>query len=115
MAIDSSNRNDKTQELRAEIETLRGDLAKLREDFSAIPGTGRDIASDSVAAARESLRQETEKLLERLRTVGDEVGGQGREVIDEVGRTMKERPVTSLLVAFGSGLVLGWMTQRSKR
>lgn len=114
MTAKDENRSAKEEELRAEIETLKEDLAKLRNDLSAIPATGRDIAEDSVAAARESLQQETEKLAARLRSAADEAESQGRELVDDVGRTVKERPMTSLLIAFGGGLILGWMTQRSK-
>lgn len=114
MATTNSKTNDKAQDLRDEIKTLKEDLAKLREDLSAIPETGRNIASDSVAAARESLQQEAEKLMERIRGAGEEAGSQSRQVVDQVGRTMKERPVTSILVAIGTGLVLGWLTRRCK-
>lgn len=114
MAANDAKTNEKADELRAELETLKEDLAKLRKDLSAIPETGRDLAGDSVAAARESLQQEAEKLMDRMRSAADEAGAQGKEVVDEVGRSVSERPVTSLLVAFGTGLALGWMTQRSK-
>ncbi len=83
--------------VRKDIDELRADLAALGKDVRKLV---RDGAGREAAAALGSLQDGAEAAIES-------VVGQGRDAVDSVGACVRNRPVESLLVAFGIGVVLG--------
>ncbi len=90
----------------ADVAALREELARLREDVAriaeALTGVGREKAEEAVAAGSaklEELRREVERLTRELQT-------RGRDMVAGVEESVRERPLTSLMIAFGLGLLL---------
>lgn len=90
--------------LTKEMETLKKDLASLRGDIGSL--------SKAVKAAGE---QKGEAAYRRAREKGDELLKQGESAVERVGHTIDERPMTSVLTAFGTGLVVGLMLMLNQR
>ncbi len=91
--------------LRAEFARLREELASIREMLTT---TGADILSGPKAAAESrlaSLQGEVEKLAAELK-------GQGGEVLQRIDHKVQERPLTSIAVAFGIGLLAAQLLRR---
>ncbi|MGH7069357.1 MAG: DUF883 family protein [Acetobacteraceae bacterium] len=91
--------------LRAEFARLRDELASIREMLTT---TGSDMLAGSRAAAESrlaSLQDEVEKL-------AHEVKGQSSEMLRRVDRKVQERPLTSIAVAFGVGLLAAQLLRR---
>jgi ElaB/YqjD/DUF883 family membrane-anchored ribosome-binding protein len=78
-----------TATLQADIQTLRADMAKLAADL-------REIASSGIARAQTQAQDSAGR-------VWSEVKRQA----GQVGHEIEERPLTSALAAFATGLVLG--------
>lgn len=95
-----------------DLDTLRQDLEQLRTDVAALrqhlveAGAARVEAARAVGAARLG---ELEGGLVRL---ADGLGTQGREGLARLERTVKERPLASLLAAFGLGVLLSQLLDR---
>ncbi|MGH7050088.1 MAG: DUF883 family protein [Acetobacteraceae bacterium] len=91
--------------LKAEFAKLRDELANIREMLAS---TGSDMLAGSKAAARRRLsavQDEVEKL-------ASDVKGQGGEMLERLDRKVQERPLTSLAVAFGVGLLAAQLFRR---
>jgi ElaB/YqjD/DUF883 family membrane-anchored ribosome-binding protein len=81
-----------------DLATLQADMQKLRADFAKMTADMRDIASTRVSQAGTKAQESAEK-------VWDEV----RRQAQTVGQEIEERPFTSALAAFGTGLLLGML------
>lgn len=88
-----------------DIEALRADLASLIEHMKGLGETKLGDAANAGSDAIEGLRSQLEQTANRL-------GNQGRVSVAEVERTIRERPLTALLAAFGAGLLLARLWDR---
>jgi len=101
-----------TTDVQREIDSLKADLKSLRDDLSELSKTGGKIAGDSVQAARDALREESEKLLERWKKTASTAQAEGEHVAGQVRDEVAEKPLPSLLTAFGVGALVGWLVSR---
>jgi len=79
-----------------DIAALQSDIKQLRADFAKIAGTIRDLASNSVASAEESVSASADKMWSET-----------KRHAQSVGHEIEERPLASALTAFATGVVLG--------
>lgn len=79
-----------------DIEKLQAEIQQLRGDFGKLIETTRDLARHGFTDAKEKARGSAE-------TAWAEVTRQAQSVSQEI----EERPLTSVLTAFGFGFVLG--------
>ena len=77
-------------------EDLRADLEQLRDDMAAMMKTVTKMASNG---QRESL--------ERVKHAGTVAVDQARQSVEVAEQSIVKNPFTSVLVAFGAGLVIG--------
>jgi ElaB/YqjD/DUF883 family membrane-anchored ribosome-binding protein len=80
----------------ADIAALQTDIKQLRTDFAKIAGTMRELASNSVASAEESVTASADKMWRET-----------KRHAQNVGHEIDERPIASALTAFATGVVLG--------
>ncbi|MDA8052375.1 MAG: hypothetical protein M0002_20630 [Rhodospirillales bacterium] len=92
--------------------TLHGEFVRLREELAQIRDlltkSGAEVLSGPKAAA-ESRLAALQAEVERLAA---EVKGQGSQVLHEIDRKVQERPLTSLALAFGVGLLAAQLLRR---
>jgi len=93
------------QDLEAEIEQLKAELAKLAKQFQTVSeksyGTARRAASEGVS----QLRAQGEEAIENLK-------GSAADVEAQLTATVREKPMTSLAIAAGVGFLLALMSRR---
>lgn len=84
-----------------ETDALKKDMEQLRHDLSALADavkqTSQQRAQEGVNAAKEKF---------------DEVRQQAAGQAEQVGNQIKDRPFTSVLTAFGVGLLIGKIISR---
>jgi ElaB/YqjD/DUF883 family membrane-anchored ribosome-binding protein len=95
-----------------DLEALRQDVARLRDDLSKLTESTRDIARGGAETLRARLEGNAQHLRHEAERVYDEGRQRGQNAVESLERTIGERPVTSLLTAFGLGLVLGAFLNR---
>jgi ElaB/YqjD/DUF883 family membrane-anchored ribosome-binding protein len=86
-----------------DIAVLQTEIKQLRADFAKIAGTMRDIANNRVAGAGQQVQASTEKVWTEVKR---QAGNAGREI--------EEKPVASVLTAFGAGVLLGFLYNRCR-
>jgi ElaB/YqjD/DUF883 family membrane-anchored ribosome-binding protein len=93
----------------SDLDSLGDDVAVLKRDLSRLmehmKNGSYDVATDSARDAVERLSNEADQLYRSL-------AKQGNRSIKAVSRQVEEQPLTSLLVAFGVGLISGRLLGR---
>ncbi|RMD86609.1 MAG: hypothetical protein D6807_09360 [Alphaproteobacteria bacterium] len=84
-----------------EIDAIKGDVSKLREDMKAL-----------VEAVGETLEERGEearaRAAERLKAARE----RGEESLDELGKSIEQHPLTAVLTALGIGFLVGALVSR---
>ena len=88
-----------SESLKKDIEELRAILDKLGKDVSSI---SHSLAEDLKTRASRTA----DDIRDGARTVAGEIGEKGKESVEVIEKTVRDRPFQSLLVAFGAGLLL---------
>lgn len=92
-------------EFAADMERIRADLSKLREDFSGLFHVALDLGRSQAGTAKERL----EAGIRELKKAATSVKQTGNAAVEGVQHRVASKPLTSLVLAFGVGLVLGAM------
>jgi ElaB/YqjD/DUF883 family membrane-anchored ribosome-binding protein len=94
-------------DVRDDIDTLKADLARARADIA-------DLVSDLVSAGKAEGTEARAKIEaaihERLDRLGEGISAAqraGRRKVEDLQDRIEDRPLTSVAVAFGVGLLLG--------
>lgn len=84
-----------------ETDALRHDLNALRDDVSHLTETLKGMASSRGSEAYDRLRQTADQTRTRV-----------RDTASAAVHQVEERPLTSVLIAFGVGMLLGILFDR---
>jgi ElaB/YqjD/DUF883 family membrane-anchored ribosome-binding protein len=95
-----------------EFDSLKADFGKLSADLVALTDAlrglnGRD-AKDYLAKLGSIAAGESDG----LRAAAAELGARGQDAVASVGRQISDRPVMSVLICFGLGLLIGKLLDR---
>lgn len=94
-----------TRDHAKEIDDVRADLDALRKDIGKLSDSLSSNLASNAAQAAETARA---RVGEAASAASDKV----RAGAETVGEKVEERPLTSMAVAFGAGLVLGKLLNR---
>jgi ElaB/YqjD/DUF883 family membrane-anchored ribosome-binding protein len=94
-----------TRNVEGEFDTLKDDLGKLRADVSNLSSALKDVTSDTV-------REQVEIIRARIDSIAADAKMQGRASLDDLTGRIEERPLASVLIAFGVGVLIGKLFDR---
>jgi ElaB/YqjD/DUF883 family membrane-anchored ribosome-binding protein len=94
-----------TAKIDGDLDTVREDLAKLREDVA-------NLATSLKGATSEALHEQIDAVRERIDRLSGEARQQSRRTLDDLTDKIEERPLASILVAFGVGILIGRLLDR---
>ncbi len=92
--------------------TFKSDVTKLREDVAGLAEALIQAGRQGAGEAKDKLQEEARERLSQLRGTVDEAKAVGRSVFGYVEDQISERPLTSVLVALATGIVLGKLLDR---
>lgn len=93
----------------ADFDAIVDDLAALRRDFAALMS---QLKSGAVKGANDAAENVLGQLGDRANHLYDSVAAQGERSVKAIGRQVEERPVASLLIAFGIGFIASRLLSR---
>ncbi|MEE9176155.1 MAG: hypothetical protein V3U19_08295 [Thermodesulfobacteriota bacterium] len=96
---------DQDNRLGKDVETLKDDLSKLREDLTGIAQSLLEKGKTETEAAKDKL---SEGLQDEFQAVRDK----SKETVESLEDQIREKPLLSLLIAFIVGLFLGKLFDR---
>jgi ElaB/YqjD/DUF883 family membrane-anchored ribosome-binding protein len=94
-----------SHDVEGEFGAVKDDLAKLRADIANLSAALKDLTSDTVHEQIGSLKGRID------RATGD-AKLHGRQTLDDLADHIEERPVASVLIAFGVGVLIGKLFDR---
>jgi ElaB/YqjD/DUF883 family membrane-anchored ribosome-binding protein len=96
-------------ETSVDFDTIASDLAALRRDFTDLMNR---MKSGAIKDANDTAENILGQLGDRASHLYDSVTAQGKRSVKAVGRHVEDRPVMSLLIAFGVGFVASRLLTR---
>ena len=94
-----------SHDVEGEFGAVKDDLAKLRADITNLSAAIKELTSDTVHDQIDSLKGRIDRLTHDAKN-------QGRQALDDLADHIEERPVSSVLIAFGVGILLGRLFDR---
>ena len=92
--------------IRKEIDALKADIARLREDIvgltDAVKGAASENVSDAKTRAEERMHKAWAEIERRIEGLLDE----GKATFNTAEQNIGEHPVGSVLTAFGIGFII---------
>ena len=93
----------------ASFDTIVDDLATLKRDFARLMEQMKSGAIDGASKTAEDLLGQ---LNARASELYERMSEQGDRSIKAISRHVEEQPITSLLVAFGAGMIVSRLLSR---
>jgi ElaB/YqjD/DUF883 family membrane-anchored ribosome-binding protein len=91
--------------LKKEVDALRGDLKKIKEDLVGLTKTITQLTKSEAAEGLKDIKQTGEQVEARLRKAADEA----KTTLEQ---QVRDRPLGTLLLAFTVGLLFGKAASR---
>jgi ElaB/YqjD/DUF883 family membrane-anchored ribosome-binding protein len=100
------------RDLQKDMEAIKEDMAQLRSDLAELTQRLVDMGKDEISTARNRVRARARTIGQGLRETLNDTGERGLKTVESVEQLLAERPVISLLAAFGLGLFVGKLLDR---
>jgi ElaB/YqjD/DUF883 family membrane-anchored ribosome-binding protein len=100
------------RDLQKDVDAVKEDLVKLRSDIAELTQRLIDTGRSEVSTARNRVRAEARNLGRELRETLNDTGERGVRTVESVEQLLTDRPLVSILAAFGLGLLVGKLLQR---
>jgi ElaB/YqjD/DUF883 family membrane-anchored ribosome-binding protein len=91
---------------------IRTEFEKLREELAGIRKLLNSEAAEHFSGVKEAAETRFAALQAEVERLAADMKGQSKEVLHEIDRRVQERPMTSLAVAFGVGLLAAQILRR---
>lgn len=112
---------DKTtsDQLAEEVEAFKEDIARLQRDLADMLSSAGTYSKEKLHENRLRIHAAISQLRyhagQRMSDILETARDQGAYAVDKSRRTVEQRPLTSIAVAFGAGLLLSWLSERNGR
>ena len=100
--------------LQKELEKLKTDIAKLKTDLSAVGEGVKKMGTEAVGATQAKVKSAAQDALDEFQNKLNEMKSQGQKAVHDLEQEIKEKPLTSLAVAFGIGFLLSKLLDRGR-
>ena len=101
-----------SQAAKASEANVEEQLRVLREDLKGLADSVSTLASHSTDAVRDGVRQKAYETADRARSAASNARDQAEEAHQRVNSVIEANPTTSVLAAFGVGMLLGMWSRR---
>jgi ElaB/YqjD/DUF883 family membrane-anchored ribosome-binding protein len=107
---------NKRGESAIELETLKGDVAKLANDLKdvlhAVGAQGKEKLEENKKRLESAIRTLRGEAKEKLGEAYDSLHEHGKEAVELSRKKIEERPLTAVFTALGVGVLLGILIGR---
>lgn len=101
------------KELQAELDMLKADMARLREDLGGLVGALKGAGSAKASAMKEEMGDFVEDAEEKAKKILEILKEKGKAGAHYAGDKVGEHPFIAILAAFGVGFVLAKILDRN--
>ncbi len=102
-------------DIRKELDALKADIARLREDIGGLSDAVRSTAGESVRGAKAEAQQRLQKAWEDIEQRLEGLLDEGKTTFHGAERKIGEHPTGSVLTAFGLGFIIAKLLKLGER
>lgn len=95
-----------------DIDVLKKDIDELKAALKALTGDLKGLVDTNADSAAKKAGEKLGEIRQDMAGAAQKVADQGRQSAEAVADAVKERPLQSLIVAFGVGLLLTRLLDR---
>lgn len=95
-----------------EFDALKLDFGKLSDDLVSLTAAMRELIDQGARDSAAKLRTAAGQAHEDIHAAAAALGARGKEGVAAAAQQIRERPLTSILIGFGLGFVLGKLFDR---
>jgi ElaB/YqjD/DUF883 family membrane-anchored ribosome-binding protein len=96
----------------SDVDTLRADIEALRNDVAAVTKSLGDLARKRADGVKDAAWSQAEHMRDEFGNIVDDLSTRGRQQVDRLEKEVADRPLFSLITAFGVGLLIGKLLDR---
>ncbi|MCE5184771.1 MAG: hypothetical protein LLF76_01430 [Planctomycetaceae bacterium] len=105
------------EQLSQDVETFKEDIRQLQKDLAEMLSSAGTYSRETLEEAHLRLHAAIAQLRyqagQKASSMYESMRNQGAYAVDKSRRTIEQRPLTSIAVAFGAGVLLSWLSSRS--
>lgn len=105
-------KEESRERLAADIEHLKASFTQLKNDVAHLVKTSVGAGKASANAVRDQAGSAVGSAVDDAKEKVHQFADRGQRQIEEFGEVLRERPLTSALVAFGVGFVIAKLLSR---
>ena len=103
----SHGSSDAAADLRRDVDAIKDDINLLKTDLVAAMRDLVEAGKAGAGDAKEKLEVAVQERLQRVSDAAHAVADRGRRAADSVHHYVEQKPMQSLAIAFGVGILLG--------
>ena len=92
--------------IRKEMDALKADIARLREDIVGLTDAVKGAASENIADAKTRAEERVHKAWTDIEQRLEDLLSEGKATFNKAEQQVGEHPVGSVLTAFGIGFII---------
>ena len=96
----------------SDMDRIKDDLSTLRADFGELVSAAMDMGKHQAGTAKEKLEAGVAHLKKAAYKTAKQARAKGEEAVETAQETIAERPLTSVLIAFGAGVLVAKLLDR---
>ena len=112
LRVNHSTKAKPDVETPADFHAVAEDLAALKRDFATLMNQMSQMRSGAFKVAGDAAESTLGEISDRADRLYDSLVAQGERSVKAIGRQVEERPVMSLLIAFGVGFIVSRLLSR---
>jgi uncharacterized membrane protein/ElaB/YqjD/DUF883 family membrane-anchored ribosome-binding protein len=105
----STTKSRRRPQIPADFDTIVDDLAGLKRDSALLM---EQMKTGAIDGASETAQNLISQLNQRASDLYESVSDRAESSVKAISRHVEEQPITSLLVAFGVGMIAGHLLSR---
>lgn len=102
------------EEIRAEVQNLKQDIGRHREDLGELLKSVRTEGGKRFEESRNRWREEAMNRMDQFKDVVESARQYGHKACREAQKRIEQRPLATLLTAFGIGVIVGRILLRRR-
>jgi ElaB/YqjD/DUF883 family membrane-anchored ribosome-binding protein len=99
-----------------QLDAVKGDLRALRSDMKGLSDVFKSNSRNALRDAGERFAQATRERMEHLRGMAQDYMERtreyGKKTLNRTAQYIEHRPISSVLIALGAGLLIGRLLKR---
>ena len=99
-------------DLRHDVDSIKGDIAALQADLATALKDLVAAGKGEAGALKDKVEEQIRARLESLGEKADELSERGRRAVDGIERHIEEKPLQSVGIALGVGVLIGALLAR---